>query len=330
MTRLLISIDTEVGGDDPALDNPERQIHGRLDDGREMGIGYIMDTLARRGWTCTFFLSVFEAQQWGEESIREIAKTITDRGFDVQLHTHLEFDNDGQKSALSGYAKAEQQEYIKRGKQLLETWTGVTPTWHRAGHLAANEDTIEACRAEKLGDASFAQGWPACAGLRDSSTDRNALTSERGILELPITTFRTLSGLNHFRTLDINNCVLDELTTAVDSAVANDLPHVVLLMHSFSFVRRDDSGQYVTRPRDIRRFEKFLAHCASLPNLEVVDYRDVAASQANPNRADIETGFIPTYKNAVMNFRQSRKNMVIAACPIGVLLASKVLSRIRS
>jgi len=65
----------------------ERQIFGRWQ-GREVGIGLIMDQLERRGMRGTFFLDILGELQFGRAAIEDTIEAVQSRGHDVQLHLH--------------------------------------------------------------------------------------------------------------------------------------------------------------------------------------------------------------------------------------------------
>ena len=327
MTKLIISIDTEVSGSILNIDTPDRQFYGKIDGGRELGVNYIMDTLSFYGWKCTFFISVFDSYKWGEEILEGLVRNIVDRGFDVQLHTHIEFDNKWKKSFLKNYDLDKQVQFICKGKELLTKWSGKTPLWHRAGHLAADNNTLEACRNLGLNDSSYAYGWSTCEDLKKDPIFRNTLDYTNGIYELPLTTFRTISGLNHFRVLDINNCVLAELVSVIDQAIAEEAEYIVLLMHSFSFVRRK-SNKYISRSREVNRFERLLKYCQNKKEIEVCGYESIIfSSKASNESFDPVSGFLPTYLNAFINIQKGRVNWFIVLFPFILIIVAKLRTK---
>jgi len=358
MTNLFITVDAEVCAYDPKVDTPETQIWGKTVDGAAYGIGFIMDELAARGWTCTFFLNVYDTNLWGEDPIAAIARTIIARGFDVQLHTHVE--ETGHLKGLSSFPLPDQCRILRQGADLLEKWTGVRPIWHRAGNLCANLDTLRACAAAGfVGDSSYLYGWPQCAelanrsqigatfqkkarrtcstalcaesegrrsqiGATSNANARNLIRQLYGILELPITTFRTLPLLHNYRHLDLDACTYQELISIVRQAVRQGLPHVVLLMHSFSFVRRTDRG-YVANMENALKFKRFLSAVEQINGIEVVDLKGTNTPHANPlpqgERApDLSSGLLLTYHRAWEHRGRSWKHKLLVLIPVVLLV----------
>jgi peptidoglycan/xylan/chitin deacetylase (PgdA/CDA1 family) len=329
-TRLLISIDTEVHVSDPVADSPLTQIHGAVTSGREYGISYIMDSLDERRLKATFFLSVFDSLKWGADGYRDIARGIVDRGFDVQLHTHLDDLSDASlRTKQLGDLPFEQQCLLLRdGAELLAQWTGKRPTWHRAGNLAATRDTLRACRAANLrGDSSFAFGWPQSSDLGIGRERRNDVQWLEGIVEMPVTTFRTMPALDNFRYLELRACTLGELRAVTLQAVRRRVPYLVFVMHSFSLVRRI-GGAYQAAKADLDRFHRYLDFVASEPGLSVVTFDSVdthhIAGSAAPESpgGDLEAGVLLTYARAWEHRKRGWKNRVFLLAP----LAASVLA----
>ncbi len=327
-TKLLLSVDTEVSLRDKRLDSPDTQIFGKISGQGDYGITYIMDRLARFGWTCTFFLNVYQIHIWGENTYREIIDEIKNRGCDVQLHTHVENlqEMTGQsRYSISEYSLDWQKRIIRHGNELLGNWTGKAPTWHRAGNLGANLETLQACREEGIiGDSSYAYGWQDCKDINIDVISRNRLQKKEKIFELPITTFETVRGLNNYRHYDINACIMDELVTITRQAIRAEMPYLVMLMHSFSFVRRI-GNELVLREADIEKFEKFLEFISKQEKLKPVDFDSISelddfekTLSGDNNKGDLRSGFAITYKRSWMHWDRGIKNNIFALAPIGL------------
>jgi hypothetical protein len=210
---------------------------------------------------------------------------------------------------------------IRNGVDLLTAWTGKRPTWHRAGYLAASHDTLRACRELNLrGDSSFAFGWPSNLGI--PREQRNDMQWLDGIAELPVTTFRSVPALNNFRYLELRACTLNELCTVTRHAVRLRMPHLVFLMHSFSFVRRH-GGVYSAAEADIERFERYLDFVATEPGLSTATFDDldtssdvaVTAATQYPG-GKLEAGLLATYGRAWEHRKRGWKNKVFLLGPV--------------
>src|ERR1700730_15771144 len=92
-TDVCITIDTEfsIAG---AFARPERfspigeEIVNCNADGRDEGLGFILETLARFGATATFFIETLQIFYFGDAPMGSIAERIAAAGHDLQLHLH--------------------------------------------------------------------------------------------------------------------------------------------------------------------------------------------------------------------------------------------------
>jgi len=327
MTKLIFSIDTEVGvydsDFDAAIDNPESQMYGRTPQG-EYGIRYIMDKLAAHGCRGTFFLTPYEHRLWGEETLAQVARDITERGFDCQLHSHvddLEWLVGARRKEIGEFGYEDQLSILRHGKDLLEKWTGKPLRWHRGGHLSCNRDTLRAL--EELGffgDASFCQGWESCAMLGIDAARRNRPQRVGALWEMPLSTYRTLPCIQNYRHMDVNVSIVPELKKSVRQAIDGGLPYLVVLMHSNSFVRRVD-GEYMLRDKSIVQFDEFLEFLSQQDGLEFTDLGsisadEIAAAAVHEPQQDLYSGYLLSYLRAAKQWRRGRKNQIFVAAPI--------------
>jgi|GEM_PF-2456336 len=331
MTKLIFSIDTEVcvydEGFDAALDNPETQMYGRTPQG-DFGIHYIMDKLAAHGCRGTFFLTPYEHRMWGEETLAQVARDISERGFDCQLHSHvddLEWLVGAEKKEIGEFGYDDQFTILQHGKKLLEQWTGKPVRWHRGGHLSCNRDTLRALEAlEFFGDASFCQNWESCAELGITSERRNQPQRIGAIWEMPLSSYRTLPLIDNYRHMDINVSIVPELKKAVRQAVDGGLPYLVVLMHSNSFVRRV-GDQYQARDASVAQFDEFLEFVGNQPGLKHTDLgsineREIAVAATCEPRRDLYSGYLLSYLRAAKHWRRGRKNQIFVMAPVAATL----------
>jgi peptidoglycan/xylan/chitin deacetylase (PgdA/CDA1 family) len=332
MTKLIFSIDTEVDvhypNFDPLFDTPDRQIYGRIG-GKEVGICYMMNKFREYGCEATFFLTPYEAGLWQGRSLKGVAKDIIDRGFDCQLHTHVD-EVSVRKKFIAEFSYEKQLEIISKGKQLLERWTNRPVTWHRGGHLSCNQDTIRALnQLGFVGDSSFCYGWGSCADLRIPVKQRNELKKLNQIWELPLTTFRTIPLIPNYRNVDINMCVLAELKKVVRQAVDNELPYLVVLLHSNSFVR-PVNGEYVVLPKELERFNRFIEFIGKQKDIQHTNFSKLKinnekTSEESVNVKDIYTGFFISYLRASQQLHRGKKNIIFVLFPIILLVISALI-----
>ena len=96
----IFTIDTEIsmGGAarDPALRpvGARRRIWGELDDGRQFGIKRFIEIFDRHKQRAVFFFEPYAKSVVPEEELAEAARFIVNRGHELELHIHHEFEMD--------------------------------------------------------------------------------------------------------------------------------------------------------------------------------------------------------------------------------------------
>ena len=324
MLSVLITVDTESY----AKGSPDAQIWGRSKDGQEYGIRRIMDVLERHGARGTFYVNVYESGRHGEEALREVIRTIHERGHDVGLHTHPR-DLYG-IDKLSRADVLRQREILAWGKSFIERVTGQPVVAHRAGAFAANTDTVTALRELSIPvDASLSPAWWECQlAKKVPSPNRPFFLS--GILELPVTFYvqARLGARRFIRMVDIEASSLLEMKSVVRQAVAQSVSAINVLVHSHSFVH-DGRGD----ARLLRRLDRLLAYLAREPGVQAETTRAFhARCQAEPT-ATVETaafeaytGWWLAYLRTVESIGRGWKTTVAALAPPVALVTAAVVA----
>ena len=324
MLSVLITVDTESY----SMGNPDAQIWGRGKDGQEYGIRRIMDVLERHRARGTFYVNVYESGRHGEEALREVIRTIHQRGHDVQLHTHPR-DLYG-IDKLSRADVLRQREILAWGKSFIERDTGQPVVAHRAGAFAANTDTVTALR--ELGipvDASLSPAWWECQWAKDVPSPNRPFFLN-GILELPVTFYvqAQLGARRFIRMVDIQASSLLEMKSVVRQAVAQNVSAINVLVHSHSFVH-DGRGD----ARLLRRLDRFLAYLAREPGVQAETTRAFhARCQADPMATAETAAFEPytgwwlTYLRAVESIGRGWKTTVAALAPPVALVTAGLVA----
>ena len=324
MLSVLITVDTESY----AKGNPDAQIWGRGKDGQEYGIRRIMDVLERHRAHGTFYVNVYESGRHGEEALREVIRTIHQRGHDVQLHTHPRDLYGIDKLTRADVPR--QREILAWGKRFIERETGQPLVAHRAGAFAANTDTLTALR--ELGipvDSSLSTAWWECHLAKEVSSPNRPFFLG-GILELPVTFYvqAKLGARRFIRMVDIQASSLLEMKSVVRQAVAQNVSAINVLVHSHSFVH-DGRGDALL----LRRFDRFLAYLAREPGVQAETTRAFhARCQADPTAAaetapfEPYTGWWLTYLRAVESIGRGWKTTVAALGPPVALAAAALVA----
>jgi peptidoglycan/xylan/chitin deacetylase (PgdA/CDA1 family) len=275
---ILLTIDVEGSHSSTPV---ESLIYGKIGN-EEFGITKIMNLCDSFGIKSTFFVDIYEISLHGKRVMRQIVNCIAEKEHDIQLHTHPawpldERDKqevqdwktknclyDPQRPWMYQYNLEEQIDILKKGKIILEQWTGNPIVAHRAGGYGANKTTLAAAKAVGLKmDLSFFRGHANCR----LKANANTIKTIEGIVEIPTTgfyrpnyaKFPRIPFKRRFIKTDINWAHLDELKLFYNEGERHDLNVMVLFMHSYSFL--DFSPDFETcKPNNsnIKKFELFI------------------------------------------------------------------------
>jgi peptidoglycan/xylan/chitin deacetylase (PgdA/CDA1 family) len=298
MLTIVPTIDTEgVHGARPFEQFILGQVAGSGDD---WGVFRIADICARHGAPATFFVDVFEVSLWGEDRFRDLTRQLSDRGFDVQLHTHPGWRDDPhdftelreikrKRSYLSQnldfMAKLSLQQQIsllREGMEMLKQWTGIAPVAHRSGGYSINDDTLKALRAVGIElDSSMHHGH----AHSHVTWSINSVVERDGVIELPVTlldyVFKLPSvGVLYRKSMktDLDSCSLEELVAYVDQAVARGMSVMNLFMHSYSLLAFDlDYRRIDPQPEDVQKLDRFLARMKRRGDVRVMSCAEMLA-----------------------------------------------------
>ena len=282
MVRVFITVDTEVWPDSPgwphaplapaydARGDIERYLHGGR--GAEArGVRYQLDVLAGARLKATYFVDPMFSFAIGLEPLRELVGSITGAGQEIGLHLHPEWLTDPRcrdlpafrGPLLHGYDEAEQQALVRSGLARLDEAGSPAVMAFRAGSWGANLATLGALQANGVRyDSSlnvrFAASFPDLdPATRERSTQPFLL---EGVAEIPVTNFtdRPPSGR---RPLHVCAASLAEFQLVLEHAFAHGWDAVVIVLHSFEFVRVDRAGATGVAPQRLlaRRFEQLCA-----------------------------------------------------------------------
>ena len=326
-TSVVLTVDVEASFyRDIPLSFPTR-VYGEIE-GQFYGVPRIMDICDKYGVKATFFVNVYEYKIYGEEKLKELCAYISNRGHDVQLHTHPMCAYDRKRGYMTDYSLEEQTEIIADGKSLLQKWIGKSPIAHRAGDFAADKNTLEALRRNDIMiDSSLALGWPLCK-LNDSFSTKNQIVTIDGILEVPITVFYQFK-IGRYRSLrqvdiDADSCL--ELKYVLNKACKSGMKVAIVLLHSFSFLKWD---KYKVRHRpdyaDMKRFDLLLKYITGNEQLEVITMEGLAQRYlSNPEvisgAGEIpKTGWFITLHRALLGVHKSWKNLAFVLINVGII-----------
>ncbi len=304
--------------------NPEKDIWGKR--GSEYwGITRIMDILDKYSIKGTFFVNIYEAKKFGDDTLKKACQEIDGRGHDVELHTHPRYAflkiDDMQDADL-----ATQIEIIKYGKTLIYSWIGKNPVAHRAGAYAANENTLKACAENEIFiDSSRNYAYAKYQGLVSKPDTLNAFeltnapNGKNPFIEIPVTVYYQFKfgTFSEARILDLESTSLLEFRKIFQEAVRSRVGTIVIISHSFSFSRYNPASAR----KIAEKMDQLMKLIKSIPALEPVTFTDFAKrgisdwqSMQNGNFMPT-TGLITAYLKSWERLDQGKKNDILAFTP---------------
>lgn len=281
-TQVCITIDTEfsIGG---AFADPDGHAPIGEDnvtcwaEGRENGLGFLLETFAEHGTLATFFTEALQSAWFGDAPMGRMIERLLEAGQDVQLHLHpcwLKFrEPDWRETApretpndsCAGRTDAELDALIGEGLAAFARSSVPAPVALRTGNLNVDRAVYRAMARAGLRVASnigLALSHPGEAALR--------LTGGRarieGVLEVPVLTYRQLDlgGRVKERLLTTTATSWRETEALLWAARGAGVPTLVLLTHPFEFIKGDRLDPARRRANRInqerlRRLCRFLA-----------------------------------------------------------------------
>lgn len=206
--------------------------------GKDYGLPLVMEMLDRFGLKATFFVSPYVPKGFEDQAIAT-TRYILSRGYDVQLHPHVEALSTV-RDRLTDYSKEEKLDIIRRGVKVLEQAGAPHPVAHRAGAYAIDREMLEVLPdAGIFIDSSIFPPDPRCKVILPEDMV-NRFVKVENTYELPITLVRRLPflGQRFMTALDINRMVWVELRSALDQIAEHQVPVVTFFMHYFSLYER--------------------------------------------------------------------------------------------
>lgn len=343
-TRVLVTVDTETssGCSETGCFPPpmSADIFG-IRDGRSYGIPLMMDMLEARGMRGTFFVNAFLDAHYPEPEVAAMVAGITRRGHDVQLHTHAEFlcfrqcpgpDLACRRQCIAGYGRMagtpfdHQLALLRQGAANIERWSGRFPVAFRGGAYDADAVTLAALGELGIGIDSSLSG-PAHRLARVLPVNRPALYD--GVLEVPLFTYReNLVLLKRDRHLDLESSTLAEQKYLLGEAARLGIDPVVVMMHSFSFCRKDWA---CPNTGNIERFGGLLDYLRDTPGMKVATVREFWQESAGSIPAAAGPGPVPeigygfTLYRSVVRFNDGWKNRAFVLAHVAALAAFAAL-----
>lgn len=268
---LILTVDTEALPRRAPSDHIERLIWGRFD-GKELGIGRMMDIADAVGVPITFFLDQCETALYGD-AITQVGRRIVERGHDLQLHSHPEllqptfWSDHGLEPPQwlpDKFDFTAAELLIRTLAEDLSAVRGSMPTAFRAGAYRFNGHLIKALKSHGI-DLSFNNCKAASSGSHHYTYADPTIDLFRwsnGVVEVATTHIPFESEL---RRLSFPGRFPKRLTyaDALEHYFQSQPTHRVAVMelHSWSLLHRSEAAGYFTYRDDrlAHEFETFLA-----------------------------------------------------------------------
>ena len=277
------------------------------------GTPLIMDLLEKRDMRGTFFVNAYLDSFYQEDEIRAVVEEIVQRGHSVQFHAHEEFrcfryckeeDAACRKSCLKndsylgGNSLDKQLEILEEGARNIQRWSGTYPVAFRGGSWDADRVTLDALRILGI-PLEFS-----LSGFEHKLADQfsvNRVTTKDGITEVPVYLYRQSTPFKFKpRYWDIESGTFLEHKVLLQEALDSGLKTAVLVMHSFSFCRRDLGCPNQT---NIDRFDRLLAFIDAHPMMQTIT-TDQFLSQYRQAPEKFEgSGYVPSASYFLVVYR---------------------------
>lgn len=287
MVRVFITVDTELWPDSPnwphiplSADRSVRReidwyFYGGRDGPAARGVPYQLRVLAEAGLKATYFIDPIFSFALGVEPLRTLARMVRGRGQEIGLHIHPEWLTDRRSGdlpnfagpLLHGYSELDQSRLVQAGMERLREVDAGTVTAFRAGSWGANLTTLDVLsrqgiRYDSSLNARFDASFPDLSAAMRRETQPFKL---KGVWEFPVTNFidRPPHGR---RPLHVCAASLDEFRAVLEHASASRWFAVVIVLHSFEFVRVDrlpGGGEARAQRLLAARFERLCEFLAS-------------------------------------------------------------------
>jgi len=282
---ITFDVECSMGGawSDPKLKPvpPRRAVMGEYGD-KAYGLPLITDILKAHNLKATFFVEAFMEEQGFPGQGEIVCKYLLDRGHDVQLHIHPNYQHYGLKrrglpyhhtDSMSDLSADERLTLLEEGRERIRRWTSHAPVAFRAGNMAASEEVLKQVSAAGMKiDSSYT--FPYLNGQCGFRTDElyNGSRWYGDVLELGLSGFLLpkLPGLETAKPLDLMGISFEECRRAIEK-ICGAGADAVMILHSFSLfkvrnVQYDDGriNHIVTR-RFRRLCEWLVDHEAETP-----------------------------------------------------------------
>jgi hypothetical protein len=294
-TEVCITVDTEfsIGG---AFDNPlvyapvgPQRVLCEIE-GKEEGLGFLLDTFADYGISATFFVEALNHCYFGDAPMQAIAQRILTASQDVQLHLHpcwttfrnpqwqTEVGRTKPSDSWLGLPASKTYELIQLGLQTFARWQLPRPVAFRTGNLQPTTAVYQAMAQLRIPLSSHV-----APPIHRSSDPAFHLTGGRhwlyGVLELPVLTYSELQigPWQRQHSFTVVATSISEIDNLLWTARQKRISPVVIVAHPFDFIKASD--RQCTRLRRNRVNQDRLRHLCRFLRRHPHDFVSVSFRQ---------------------------------------------------
>ncbi|MCB9258881.1 MAG: polysaccharide deacetylase family protein [Ignavibacteriales bacterium] len=288
MKKILLTIDTEfIISKDEILG-----INGKN------GIDDILIILNEFDIKATFFIDYYEINKWGESIFEEISNKIKSFGHQIELHLHPNLFGD-KPQYIWQYSKSEQEILLDESINFFKKINSTTPKYFRAGGYSADDVTLEILKKKNfIGDLSFQHKQKRCKISKEKFNKINQVQFINDLLEIPTTVYKYNFPKIRYNSINLEWCSLSELKNVSKQIKNSELDYFVLMMHSFSFLKRWDRKKLALNNSQKRKFRKYLKYVIK-SGFEFVTVNKFY-SEVRESKINVEHDFTPYIKNPLV------------------------------
>jgi len=285
-------------------------------EGREAGIGTILNILNKHGLKATFFIETLQTAWFGDDEMGDVARRIAAEGHELQLHLHpawLLFDNPDWRTAvletppvaevhdsLLARPAEEARAIIEQGKAVFARWSLPAPTAVRTGSLIMDRALYPVFRDAGLTISSSV----GCGIYQPQAPDLNLYCAPRRfdeVMEIPVTSYWGADPLlrRRKRLATVIGMGTREQKALLQSAQKSGAPCLVILSHVSEFCTLNEDRTIRPNTRTIRKFEQLCSSLARSPDLTAMTINQLANKYCDDTARDDQTLQVPRLASAL-------------------------------
>lgn len=296
---LSLSVDVEAQPVRAVGDPVQELIFGRFG-GEDFGISRMMDIADAAGHKLTLYLDLCEYGLYGD-ALLDVAREITRRGHDFQVHAHADllsrsFWSDRSMSvppAMDRFPDSAAEALVAWLCELAERATGQRPRAFRGGAFRFNPAMLRALAKHGIPLSSNyyagAKYWPV------RQPHGRPFRWENGVLEVPVSTADVDGTFRYgiFENLGVDSRpTLEKFLNAVHE-FESPLDVSTFVLHSWSLLKKDEAGKFSSpSEQNVARFQTFLSHLTTLGYRSTTTEQILGAAEGLPSLPKLSYGAV--------------------------------------